>query len=408
MVNKQRRLLDLYSRKEDVVSNMDGFQIAKEIEDAVFDVLTEIFTPHIVTGVYEEGFGHLPDYGIEFEALGKRKNRVFFEIKSGDLLKFELRKLEKMVRELSIVYGERFYSLVVIARSFKDKVEIDNLCEKAYPEKVEFISAETLSTILNVLKEKTEPKERELKDLFLASLLKQTGILPRDYVLTYNFSKLRKMLEIGKEAARLDDQIESTCKLLESAEQTLGYWKEQYSRFIRKKELVEIRQELERELVWAKVNQKKRIFKQWKELLTDVQEIRKDLQAELVSIEVKTYKSEGLRKCMEFLKFQDKKLRKLESKIRPKFEESSTSLDLAREEAMKLGPEIPTEIPLVELEKNMTRIDEELAGLADVSEDVECMYESYKSLFKELEEKAKELEGNRQRFRQLLREELSN
>ena len=127
-------------------------------------------------------------------------------------------------------------------------------------------------------------------------------------------------------------------------------------------------------------------------------------RSSLSKIEVRAYRDEDLKRFLEFLKVHIKQLGDLESKINAKFEEINTDLDLAREKAMKLGAEIAAKLPLAELEKEITKVDIELADMADVSEDVERTYDSYMKLYEELKEKAKKVEANRQKFHKLFQE----
>ena len=66
----------------------------------------------------------------------------------------------------------------------------------------------------------------------------------------------RHVLEAKRKLSRIMSQEESINKLLESAEQTLNYWREQYDRYQQKKQLLMKRRFLERELAWAKVARK--------------------------------------------------------------------------------------------------------------------------------------------------------
>jgi chromosome segregation ATPase len=63
----------------------------------------------------------------------------------------------------------------------------------------------------------------------------------------------RNVLEARRKLGRIVSQEESLAKMLESAEQTLNYWREQYDRYQQKKQLVLKRRFLERELAWAEV-----------------------------------------------------------------------------------------------------------------------------------------------------------
>ncbi|MEM2699121.1 MAG: AAA family ATPase [Candidatus Bathyarchaeia archaeon] len=64
----------------------------------------------------------------------------------------------------------------------------------------------------------------------------------------------RNVLEAQSKLNRLISQEESLNKMLESAEQTLNYWREQYERYQEKKQLTLKRRFLERELAWAEVS----------------------------------------------------------------------------------------------------------------------------------------------------------
>jgi chromosome segregation ATPase len=66
------------------------------------------------------------------------------------------------------------------------------------------------------------------------------------------------VLQAQKKLTRILSQEESINKLLESAEQTLNYWREQYDRYQAKKQLLAKRRFLERELAWAEVSTEER------------------------------------------------------------------------------------------------------------------------------------------------------
>jgi len=63
----------------------------------------------------------------------------------------------------------------------------------------------------------------------------------------------RNVLEARNKLSRILSQEESLRKMLESAEQTLNYWREQYDRYQQKRQLLLKRRFLERELAWAEV-----------------------------------------------------------------------------------------------------------------------------------------------------------
>lgn len=70
------------------------------------------------------------------------------------------------------------------------------------------------------------------------------------------------VLQAQKKLTRILSQEESMSKLLESARQTLNYWREQYDRYQEKKQLQSKRKFLERELAWAEVARKEEAVRQ--------------------------------------------------------------------------------------------------------------------------------------------------
>jgi chromosome segregation protein len=98
------------------------------------------------------------------------------------------------------------------------------------------------------------------------------------------------VLQAQKKLVRTLSQEESMGKLLESAEQTLNYWREQYDRFQEKKQLQAQRRFLERELAWAEVERRERIItelevdrKKEQEILDEIKEEAKATEANLES-----------------------------------------------------------------------------------------------------------------------------
>ena len=85
----------------------------------------------------------------------------------------------------------------------------------------------------------------------------------------------RNVLEAQRKLSRVLSEEESVGKLLESAEQTLAYWREQYDRYQQKKQLIMKRRFLERELVWAQVAKKDRT----------VSDLQSEIQKEHMEIE---------------------------------------------------------------------------------------------------------------------------
>jgi chromosome segregation protein len=98
------------------------------------------------------------------------------------------------------------------------------------------------------------------------------------------------VLQAQKKLVRTLSQEESMSKLLESAEQTLNYWREQYDRFQEKKQLQAQRRFLERELAWAEVERRESIIteleadrKKQQETLDEIEEEAKTTETNLES-----------------------------------------------------------------------------------------------------------------------------
>jgi chromosome segregation ATPase len=99
------------------------------------------------------------------------------------------------------------------------------------------------------------------------------------------FESYRKnVLKAQKKLSRILSQEESVEKLLESAEQTLTYWREQYDRYQQKKQLRMKRRFLERELTWAEVSKKERIATDLKEQIQKKQNENLEIENETKNV----------------------------------------------------------------------------------------------------------------------------
>jgi len=124
------------------------------------------------------------------------------------------------------------------------------------------------------------------------------------------------VVQAQKKLTRILSQEESMSKLLESAEQTLNYWREQYDRYQEKKQLLSKRRFLEREMAWAEVAKKEQTLRQLEnsrnkqqEILNQIEEKTKstkdDLQAQ--ENERQKLKNEWRRLLDERLDFERQK-----------------------------------------------------------------------------------------------------
>jgi chromosome segregation protein len=308
------------------------------------------------------------------------------------------------------------------------------------------------------------------------------------------------VLQAQRKLTRILSQEESVSKLLESAEQTLNYWREQYAKYQEKKQLQTKRRFLDRELVWAEVERREGILKglqadrhKEEEILNRIEEEAKTVREQLegqqsqqktLKDEMKTVFSERLnlergiaenestfsmvqqlleevavleptiqKSASQFKLLRNENLREMLensrqhlSKINEKVKENQTKIQSIEEAAGKVTDQVldnriqlallqyrrenvmanlekidaalkDTKSSLnaatVKAEQSGARIavlksaaeildeirltDGHLAALADVSEDIERMYESYSKLYLELKEKAQVVAENREK-----------
>jgi chromosome segregation ATPase len=308
------------------------------------------------------------------------------------------------------------------------------------------------------------------------------------------------VLQAKTKLMRILTQEESVGKLLEQAQQTLSYWREQYEKYQEKKQLQIKRRFLERELVWAEVEKRESITKSLQANLNKNQQslgkIEEEKQAiinqldgqqnqqetlkgeiksvfgERLSLEreiaqnesvlsligqlrgeaqvletaiqnskshLKLLRSENLKEMLENSKQQiakaneqvkenQTKLLNLEEStdkvtgevlekrvnlalleykranaivelktIEKSLKEAEETLKTTILKAEQSGERIAVLKGASEIQDEIRLTDGHLAALADVSEDIERMYESYSKLYLELKEKAQLVAENREK-----------
>jgi chromosome segregation ATPase len=308
------------------------------------------------------------------------------------------------------------------------------------------------------------------------------------------------VLQAQHKLTRILSQEESVGKLLESAEQTLSYWREQYSKYQEKKQMQTKRRFLDRELSWAEVERRESILKglqadrqNEQENLNRIEEEAKTAKGQLADQQsqqealketMKTVLSERFslergiaeneatatmvqqllaeaaalepeiqKNASQFKLFRSENLREMLansrqnlSKINEKVAENQTKMHSVDEAVEKVANHVldnrvqlallqyrrenvtadlkKLERALKDAKANLTEAtakaeqagariaviksvadifdeirvtDGHLAALADVSEDIERMYESYSKLYLELKEKAQVVAENREK-----------
>lgn len=96
----------------------------------------------------------------------------------------------------------------------------------------------------------------------------------------------RNVLQAQRKLTRILSQAESVNNLLESAEQTLSYWREQYDRYQEKRQLRIKRRFLERELAWARVAEKDRKLSELKNQISKEKSELSLIEDEIESVNV--------------------------------------------------------------------------------------------------------------------------
>jgi chromosome segregation ATPase len=308
------------------------------------------------------------------------------------------------------------------------------------------------------------------------------------------------VLQAQRKLTRILSQEESVGKLLESAEQTLHYWREQHEKYQEKKQLQTKRRFLNREVAWAEVERRENVIKglqsdryrqeetlnkieektkNTKNQLDDQQVQRQGLRSEVKTVfnerinlehslaetesatsifqqllketsvleseirknasQFKLLRSENL---LEILENSRRHLSEISEKVRENrdrmenleeisekvisqilenrielallqhrreditanlekvdaaLKEARNNLDNVASKAKQTGARIAVLKSSAEILDDIHIIDGHLAALADVSENMERMYESYSRLYIELKEKAEVVAENRRK-----------
>jgi chromosome segregation protein len=307
------------------------------------------------------------------------------------------------------------------------------------------------------------------------------------------------VLQAQRKLKRILGQEESVTKLLQSAEQTLNYWREQYSKYQKKKQLLNKRRFLERELLWAEVQRRenllsalqtkrrkeknnlnsiieetnnanrqlgdqnnqhqalkgemRNVFEErlnlergiaenestsfiFKQLLTEVSFIEPEIKRNVTQLkllrnenllEMLENSRQNLEKISEKVKENQSKNLKLEEAVEKitsgvlenriqlallQYRKDNAKANLKRIDNLLKEAKEHLDITIATAEQKGTRIavlrdadeirdeigitDGHLAALANITENIERMYESYSKLYLELKEKTKQVAENRE------------
>jgi len=132
------------------------------------------------------------------------------------------------------------------------------------------------------------------------------------------------------------------------------------------------------------------------------------LSAQITDVQARTeqlnFEMEGINNAivdrkinLAILQYRKENLMGTLDKLSKELQISLTDLDEAMKKAQETGPQIVPMKTIVEILDEIRVTDGHLAALADVSEDIERMYESYSKLYLELKQKAQEVAENREK-----------
>jgi len=145
------------------------------------------------------------------------------------------------------------------------------------------------------------------------------------------------ILDAHRKLGGILSEKEAISKLLESAKQTLSYWKEQYDRYLRKKELKARRALLSEELAWAEVLKQERVVSGWQKKI-------EDREGEFSKLELETKEAEAqvasLSKRLEAHRLELRRLWEELAELEAERGKTEVSINLSKEELSRVSEQI--------------------------------------------------------------------
>jgi len=124
MQNRYEILFDLFQRKGTFEKDMDSFEVVTKIENAVYELLKEVFHPYEITITPQLG-PTAPDGIIKMS-----QNLIFYECLAGTLDRFQAFKVKDTIEYarnevLAVMYPGQVYSILIVCKDFtEDGIEI--------------------------------------------------------------------------------------------------------------------------------------------------------------------------------------------------------------------------------------------------------------------------------------------
>jgi len=120
------------------------------------------------------------------------------------------------------------------------------------------------------------------------------------------FKEYRENLfETQRKLTQVISEEESVSNLLKNAEQTLAYWKDEYDKFLQRKELLFKKSFLERELAWARLIKQEKIVEIWE---GKIRRKHDELAKKEKEIEETKTKVKNLKESLTKLRYMQNKL----------------------------------------------------------------------------------------------------
>ncbi|MEM2904140.1 MAG: AAA family ATPase [Candidatus Bathyarchaeia archaeon] len=180
----------------------------------------------------------------------------------------------------------------------------------------------------------------------------------------------QNILEARTRLSQVLSEEQSISSLVENAEQTLGYWRGEYERYLRRNELLKRKAYLERELLWAEVSRQQAVLEGLEE--RQLRQTRR-LERTLKQLEETRQAAEALDGKLHGLRFEQKRLLYTLLENEAERAEAETTIRLMEEfkaklsplvEEMRQGAEPPTEDPAAASQKRLSAFISESASRA--------------------------------------------
>lgn len=219
-----------------------------------------------------------------------------------------------------------------------------------------------------------------------------------------------------KKLQSVREELEEVEKNSANANETLAYWNRVYEAFLHKRELEKKLGSLALELSWAKVLREEknlaRLEKEVEKKKNEVGRLEKEMglwNAEAEKMREKLLRSMGEELLEDYVKKRvDVALNAFKIELLNR-EILSLNGDITRiaqyiESIMPQGARIESNRTTKEIEEEIGKTKEEIVRIGDIPDNTEEVYRSFADEFYKVEERRKELEGNREAIEKELKE----